>query len=124
MAERFGVVLEAGACALGSVRALEGTSTWYSLMIWSAILRRSDERIGARFLICLGQYGGVAETAGRGMTHRRLLLEHNADGRNENAMDTTMKHRSNSKKRPSYLQILCWTELSNATNNGAGPAME
>lgn len=61
MAERFGVVvLEAGSCALDSAGPLEGSSTSYSLMIWSAILRRSEDRIGARFLICLGQYGQFA----------------------------------------------------------------
>lgn len=31
--------------------------------------------------------GGVAETAGKGMTHRRLLLEHDVDEIEENAID-------------------------------------
>lgn len=47
MVVRFGVVgVKAGPWLLDS-----GTLTWYSFIIWSAILRRSEDRRGARFLI-------------------------------------------------------------------------
>ena len=50
IAPRLRVELDASFSA-GSAISAEGTSTSYSLMIWSAIFLRSDERNGASALI-------------------------------------------------------------------------